>query len=83
MLHFDIILSPFKETIQIFSKIPTFPQNSYLFPTKIEEKADIPTASTFSDQCGHPAEARAQGVLIMTVFCVKSLCFPKIRNNPR
>ena len=54
MLHFDIILFHFKETIQIFSKIPTFPQNSYLFPTKIEEKAEIPTPSTFSDQCGHP-----------------------------
>ena len=55
MLHFDVILFHFKETIQIFSKIPTFPQNSYLFPTKIEEKAEIPTPSTFSDQCGHPA----------------------------
>ena len=54
MLQFYIILFHFKETIQIFSKIPTFPQNSYLFPTKIEEKAEIPTPSTFSDQCGHP-----------------------------
>ena len=37
-------------------KIPTYSLKSDLFPTKIDEKAEIPTPCTFSDQCGHPGD---------------------------
>ena len=70
MLHFYINLFHYKKTIQIFSKIPTFPQNSYLFPTKIEVKAEIPTPSTFSDQCGHPGLGYLNQIGLVSV-CAK------------
>ena len=48
----------------MFGKLPTLSPTSDLFPTtKINEKAEIPTPCTFSDQCGHPVNQPNQSLL--------------------